>query len=121
MRISDWSSDVCSSDLRIDLAARAGDHPRLDSIARLEAAVLAQLPPGMMRPTDLVARALERVAHAHAVLGPLEIVGITELSPCWRPLLQELTAHTSVSWRLEGRRYGKEGVSTCRTRWAPAH
>ena len=51
-----------------------------------------------MRPTDLVARALERVAHAHAVLGPLEIVGITELSPCWRPLLQELTAHTSVSW-----------------------
>ena len=82
----------------IDLAARAGDHPRLDSIARLEAAVLAQLPPGMMRPTDLVARALERVAHAHAVLGPLEIVGITELSPCWRPLLQELTAHTSVRW-----------------------
>ena len=82
----------------IDLAARAGDHPRLDSIARLEAAVLAQLPPGMMRPTDLLARALERVAHAHAVLGPVEIVGITELSPCWRPLLQELTAHTSVSW-----------------------
>lgn len=82
----------------IDLAARAGDHPRLDSIARLEAAVLAQLPPGMMRPTDLVARALERVAHAHAVLGPVEIVGITELSPCWRPLLQELTAHTSVRW-----------------------
>jgi hypothetical protein len=82
----------------IDLAARAGDHPRLDSIARLEAAVLAQLPPGMMRPTALVARALERVAHAHAVLGPVEIVGITELSPCWRPLLQELTAHTSVRW-----------------------
>src|SRR3546814_13254137 len=35
---------------------------------------------------------------ADAVLCPLEIVGITELSPCWRPLLQELTAHTSVSW-----------------------
>jgi hypothetical protein len=82
----------------IDLAARAGDHPRLDSIARLVVAVLAQLPPGMMRPTDLVARALERVAYAHAVLGPVEIVGITELSPCWRPLLQELTAHTPVRW-----------------------
>ena len=82
----------------IDLAARAGDHPRLDSIARLEAAVLAQLPPGMMRPTDLVNRALGRIAHAPAVLGPVEIVGITELSPCWRPLLQELTAHTSVRW-----------------------
>jgi hypothetical protein len=82
----------------IDLSARAGDHPRLDSISRLETAVLAQLPPGMMRPTDLVGRALQRIAYAHAVLGPVEIVGITELSPCWRPLLQELTAHTQVSW-----------------------
>lgn len=81
----------------IDLAARAGDHPRLDSIARLEATVLAQLPPGMMRPTDLVGRALQRIAHARKVLGPVEIVGITELSPCWRPLLRELTVHTPVS------------------------
>lgn len=48
----------------IDLAARAEDHSRLDSIARLEAAVLAQLPPGMMRPTDLVGRAMKRIAHA---------------------------------------------------------
>lgn len=82
----------------IDLAARASEHPRLDSIARLETAVLAMLPPGMMRPTDLVIRALGRIANAQAVLGPVEIVGITELSPCWRPLLQELTAHTQVSW-----------------------
>lgn len=82
----------------IDLAARAGDHPRLESISRLEAAVLAQLPSGRMRPTDLVDRALQRIAHAQAVLGPVEIVGITELSPCWRPLLQELAAHTTVSW-----------------------
>jgi hypothetical protein len=29
----------------IDLAARAADHPRLAAIARLEAAVLGQLPP----------------------------------------------------------------------------
>jgi len=32
----------------IDFAARADDDPRLDSIARLESAVLAQLPPAMM-------------------------------------------------------------------------
>ena len=68
------------------------------SIARLEAAVLGQLPPGMMRPTDLVACALQRLGHAKAVLGPVEIVGITELSPCWRPLLKALTAHTDVRW-----------------------
>jgi hypothetical protein len=82
----------------IDMAARAGEHPRLDSIARLEAAVLAQLPAGMMRPTDLVASACQRLDCAKAVLGPVEIVGITELSPCWRALLQALTNHTSVTW-----------------------
>ena len=82
----------------IDLAARADDHPRLDSIARLESAVLAQLPPAMMRPADIVAAACRRLDHAPAVLGPVEIIGITELSPCWRPLLQALTDHTPVQW-----------------------
>jgi hypothetical protein len=82
----------------VDLAARAKEHPRLDSIARLEAAVLAKLPPGMMRPTELVATAYPRLDHAKSVLGPVEIVGITELSPCWRPLLRALTGYTPVTW-----------------------
>jgi PD-(D/E)XK nuclease superfamily len=82
----------------IDLTARAGDHPRLNSIARLEAAVLARLPAGMMRPTELVAAAGRRLAYAATLFGPIEIVGITELSPCWRPLLEGLTAHTPVQW-----------------------
>ncbi|TXG85106.1 MAG: PD-(D/E)XK nuclease family protein [Sphingomonadales bacterium] len=82
----------------IDLAARAGDHPRLAAIARLETTVLDQLPPGMMRPLDIVAAATARIAHAPAVLGPMEIVGLTELSPCWRPLLQALTVHIPVQW-----------------------
>jgi hypothetical protein len=82
----------------IDLTARASEHPRLDSIARLEAAVFAQLPSGMMRPLDLVAAASSRLCHAKAILGPVEIIGITELSPCWRPLLRALTDHTPVTW-----------------------
>lgn len=82
----------------IDLAARAADHPRLGAIARLEAAVLDQLPAGMMRPLDIAAAATTRLAHAPAVLGPMEITGLTELSPCWRPLLQALTAHIPVQW-----------------------
>ena len=83
----------------IDLAAHAADdHPRLAAIARLEAAVLDQLPSGMLRPLDIAAAAIERLAHAPAVLGPMEIVGLTELSPCWRPLLQALTAHIPVQW-----------------------
>jgi len=82
----------------IDLAARATDHPRIDAIARLEAAVLDQLPSGMMRPLDIVAAATARIGHAPAVLGPMEITGLTELSPCWRPLLGALTAHIPVQW-----------------------
>lgn len=83
----------------IDLAAHAADdHPRLAAIARLEAAVLDQLPSGMLRPLDIAAAAIERLVHAPAVLGPMEIVGLTELSPCWRPLLQALTTHIPVQW-----------------------
>lgn len=82
----------------IDLTARAGEHPRLDALARLESAVLSQLPPGMMRPADLVVAATRRLSNAPAVIGPVEIVGITELSPCWRPLLQALTKQIDVTW-----------------------
>lgn len=82
----------------IDLAARAQDHPRLASIARLEAAIQERLLPGMMCPADLVAAALKRLVHAPAVIGPVEIVGITELSPSWRPLLAALAEHVPVSW-----------------------
>ena len=82
----------------IDLGSYAGKHPRLDAIARLEAAVLEQLPPGMTRPVDIVNAAIDRVAHAPAVLGSMEISGLSELSPCWRPLLKALTAHIPVQW-----------------------
>ena len=82
----------------IDLATRAADHPRLAAIARLEAAVIERLPAGMMRPLDIVAAATARINHAPAVLGPMEIVGLTELSPCWRPLLKALTVHIPVQW-----------------------
>lgn len=88
----------------MDLAARAAGHPRLDAMARLEAAVLAQLPLGMMRPVDIVAAATGRIAHAPAILGPMEITGLTELSPCWRPLLKALTAHIAVQWTAGPRR-----------------
>ncbi|HZX86091.1 MAG TPA: PD-(D/E)XK nuclease family protein [Reyranella sp.] len=82
----------------IDLAARAADHPRLAAIARLEAAVLNQLPPGMMRPVDIAAAATAHIGHAPAILGSMDIVGLTELSPCWQPLLQALAANIPVQW-----------------------
>lgn len=82
----------------IDLQARAKDHKRLASIASLEKAVLAALPPAMMRPVDIVTSALQRLDHVENLFGPIEIVGITELSPCWRPLLHAIASRTSVSW-----------------------
>ena len=82
----------------IDLDGRAAEHPRLASIAALEAAVLEELPPAMMRPADLVAAALQRLEHAATLFGRIEIVGVTELSPVWRPLLHALAGRLSVRW-----------------------
>ena len=74
----------------IDLSARAMTHPRIASMAALEAAVVARLPPDMLRPPDLAKRAAQRVAYAPAIFGSVDIVGMTELSPVWRPLLEAL-------------------------------
>ena len=82
----------------VDLQARAREHPRLHSIASLEAAVVGALPPAMMRPADLVAAGSARLEHVPALFGSIEIVGITELSPVWRPLLHALAVHVPVRW-----------------------
>ena len=82
----------------VDLQARAGEHPRIASIASLERRILAALPPAMMRPVDLVAAGLQRLDHVDTLFGSIEIVGITELSPCWRPLLHAIAARVPVRW-----------------------
>ena len=59
---------------------------------------MAALPPSMVRPADLVAAGLARLDHAAALFGPIEIVGITELSPVWRPLLHAIARRVPVRW-----------------------
>lgn len=94
--------DACVGTLRkawtaqIDLAA--GDNARLASLAALESALLPLLPSGMKRPGELVHAALQRVQHAPEVLGSVDVQGLTELEPCWRPLLGAVSAHTKVRW-----------------------
>ena len=88
----------------IDLQARMGKHPRLDSVAILEAAVMQRLPPTMVRPSDLVGMGRNRLVHAKTLFGPIEIVGITELSPVWRPLLHAIAEHVTVRWVAGPRR-----------------
>ena len=82
----------------MDLSAKREDHPRLAAMARLEAAVLEQLPGAMQRPVDLASQALLRLSHAQSIFGEIEIVGISELSPCWRPLLFEIACVLPVRW-----------------------
>lgn len=92
---------VCAT---FDKAWRSGidlsnvGHPRTDALASLEHAVIQRLPASMKRPRDLVEMALRRIGHAPAVIGPLEIHGHSEMSPCWRPLLIALAGTIPVSW-----------------------
>src|SRR3546814_9184925 len=78
MRISDWSSDVCSSDLA-DLAGRGVD--LVGGRRRGQRGIAVAQPGG-------------------------DVFGI------------DVQAHRI---RSEGRRVGKECVSTCRSRWSPYH
>ena len=82
----------------IDLGTRAGEHPRLSSIAALEEAALEALPPAIKPPADLVSAGLDRLDRVPTLFGPIEIVGITELSPVWRPLLHAIAARVNVRW-----------------------
>ena len=88
----------------IDLEARSCEHTRIAAIANLEHAVFTELPANLLRPTDLAAKASERLEHARAIFGDVEIQGLTELSPCWRGLLQALGTHTDVRWIADARK-----------------
>src|SRR3546814_15745337 len=99
MRISDWSSDVCSSDLPHQLRPH---HQR-----------------GGRRPRDRrVAAGVARDAGSCGVIY-LDYQATTPLAPealaAMLPWLESQHAN-----RSEERRVGKECVSTCSLRWAPA-
>src|SRR3546814_21116660 len=95
MRISDWSSDVCSSDLQLgEVLALMGDS--VDNV------------PGVPGVGPKTASELIRT------YGSLEAV-LAAAPEIKKPKLREnLIAH-----RSEERRVGKECVSTCRSRWSP--
>ena len=85
----------------IDLAERAATRPdalRLVALARLEDALLERLPANMLRPADLVARAIAHAAHIPTVFGKIELAPMLDLAPCWRPLLVVLNAGSPLRW-----------------------
>src|SRR3546814_11920939 len=106
MRISDWSSDVCSSDLPgHDVDVVALDH-HMDGLNGLETLALIQHlsdPPPVVFVTGEVEG---RVAISALKAGASDYV-ITEASADFQVLLQ----------RSERGSVGKECVSTCKSRW----
>src|SRR3546814_13229266 len=98
MRISDWSSDVCSSDL-----LRLPDTHDANPVLR------------NARGVDQTIADCERTDRGReiaAVSGPVD-EGLVD-----RHLPETIV---DVVIRSEERRVGKEGVSTCRSRWSPYH
>src|SRR3546814_2678955 len=95
MRISDWSSDVCSSDLRYGKVYRHERGPAL----RAWRANRQPAPPG----TDMVRKQV--CSQGRDCFG------------FWRIAIRE--NHYPLGKRSEERRVGKESVRTCRSRWSP--
>src|SRR3546814_15334749 len=115
MRISDWSSDVCSSDLLggLEKARDGAQNCRLAAPRRpQEAEELAVF--------DLEVRVLDCGEFAEANRDVIELyVGAHLSRPPLVPSLPLPRAETSLTKRSEERRVGKESVSTCRSRWSP--
>src|SRR3546814_11307793 len=112
MVISDWSSDVCSSDLKA-AKDRLGDRPLIVEIV----GIVPIIDPANVRAQD--------GRQAGEVEGPLR-TGIGQvLIFIGRLSLVAATDHPQepahVAARSEKRRVGKECVSTCNFRWSPYH
>ncbi|WP_312548720.1 PD-(D/E)XK nuclease family protein [Massilia sp.] len=85
-------------DAGLDLQARAGDHARIAALQRVDTAVRARLPKGMLVPQSLAQAAQDRIEHAKAIFGTIECDRLGNLAPCWRPLLLALARVLPVRW-----------------------
>src|SRR3546814_16713739 len=126
MRISDWSSDVCSSDLVLKRAVEAGRFGRIHLVA---------LNVFWTRPQDYYDAAkwrgtwefdggalMNQASHYIDLLGWL--IGPVESVQAYSATLErniEAEDTAVAALRSEERRVGNECVSKCRARWAPYH
>src|SRR3546814_5146181 len=100
MRISDWSSDVCSSDLVTFGFGLIGFYDDYLKVTK-------QNPKGVPGKLKLVLQVL-----------------IAGFAAVWIHMITAAPLNTSLAipfFRSEERRVGKECVSTCRSRWSPYH
>jgi len=88
-----WSSNL-------NLASLRDGSERIRDLAEIERFVLDHLPPAMRTPSQVAGAALERIAHAPAVLGPTGVRGVLEPEPCWREVLEALAGAVPMTWHL---------------------
>src|SRR3546814_20199931 len=128
LRISDWSSDVCSSDLTV--VERAG-----------AASTRADQPPAKQRATFAAPRRHHRrvacLCGAAFLSGAVFSLRHRKVSPPMARIVMKFGGTSmagierirsvaarikrEVEARSEERRVGNECVSTCRSRWSPYH
>src|SRR3546814_12874956 len=106
MRISDWSSDVCSS----DLAPNKAWYMLLPTLNN-ERIMVGSFCLGVI--DGILEDALEYMKQRHAFGKP-----IGQFQALQHYVADIATMQTT---RSEERRVGKECVSTCRSRWSPYH
>src|SRR3546814_13142592 len=97
MRISDWSSDVCSSDLASKNGMSDSSATGNDAVEDWQDTLLSVL------------RRMDPAAFERLAQRLLRESGFVQVEV------------TGRSGRSEERRVGKECVSTCRSRWSPYH
>src|SRR3546814_11912304 len=112
MRISDWSSDVCSSDLGDGDCVRGGGHGgsgwrgnhsrgrnrrQNESLPKWHFSILS----------------IPRELFGLSIIGTYGKIEVAEIV--------DFAQKGSVKSRSEERRVGKRCVSTCRSRWSPYH
>src|SRR3546814_19573916 len=127
MRISDWSSDVCSSDLgaagprlpRCRAARRAGREAMPPRALTFDRGTLEHIGGSWSRNVGVY------VTIDHSARGATSPAGMAAVSGHIRGPSTDRgpasKAQLPTSPRSEERRGGKECVSTCRSRWSPYH
>src|SRR3546814_11691119 len=108
MRIRDWSSDVCSSDL---VEQVVGDGPRAVHVSKLRDQHEVLSPREDLIHGGELAGEADRLADVRGLRDDVEAVHLGCASVGAQQGGEDL--------RSEERRVGKEGVSTCRSRWSP--
>src|SRR3546814_16030414 len=126
MRISDWSSDVCSSDLArdVDQVADLQSGCRLHALVAAVAGVEGE---AVQRRADALRTGVARQLHAEAAVDlgyeAAAVAGAVGVPPAiaLAEELEGLADRVGQGQRSEERRGGKECVSPCISRGSPDH